>query len=106
MLVHELRAVISPPTSEVKLKLGLISSDENMLIHSLGAEQRALWRSGCVVGNSEVNRPLGLGVDFRGNGKGILVRTKQKELKLTHYFGVDVLTLTGGVMISAHYPSI
>jgi len=50
MLVHELRAVISPPTSEVKLKLGLISSDENRLIHSLGAEQRALWRSGWMVG--------------------------------------------------------
>ena len=29
MLVHELRAVISPRTSEVKLKLGLISSEEN-----------------------------------------------------------------------------
>jgi len=40
MLVHELRAVISPPTSEVQLKLGLISSDENRLIPLIGALNR------------------------------------------------------------------
>jgi hypothetical protein len=37
MLVHELRAGISQPTREVKLELGLISSDENRPMHSLNS---------------------------------------------------------------------
>jgi hypothetical protein len=38
-----------------------------------------------LVGNSEVIRSLGLEVDSVGNGKGVLLEQKQKELKLTRY---------------------
>ncbi len=43
MLVHELRAVISPRTSEVKLKLGLISNDENRPMYS-----ETFWANGLL----------------------------------------------------------
>jgi hypothetical protein len=81
MLVHELRAVISPPTSEVKLKQGLLSSDENRLIHSFVAEHKALWRPGCVVGKPHLTLQC-------------LTPTKSDQTAAAppHAFGVDEIS--------------